>query len=201
MESSGPAAGDCAGGAFSIVLFYKYTRIADPAGFISSLQAACGPTGLRLTGRVLVAEEGINGTLSSIDAKAVDAFTELLTASPFADFTEIDFKRSTADQQPFPSLLLKHVPVRVRSLCRMHVNTASYGDSVLPVAIAAHQEIISSGGKIPAPLEGSSVKCGVHLPPTEFHAALLAAKPEETVLIDVRCSKVLLLLQSHSDTD
>ena len=61
-------------------------------------------------------------------------------------------------------------------------------DGVLQTAPS--QEIISSAGKIPAPLKDSGVPCGVHLPPTEFHAALMAADPDNSVLIDVRCSKV-----------
>jgi hypothetical protein len=42
-------------GEFAVVLFYKYVRILDPAGFVEEIKAVC--TGLGLTGRVLVAEE------------------------------------------------------------------------------------------------------------------------------------------------
>jgi predicted sulfurtransferase len=48
---------------FDIVLFYKYCSIADPDAVIAFLEHLCGPKGLGLTGRVLVAHEGINGTL------------------------------------------------------------------------------------------------------------------------------------------
>ena len=51
------------------------------------------------------------------------------------------------------------------------------------------QEIISTGGTIPPPFPGSDVPVGVHLPPADFHSALLEADPAQSVLIDVRCSK------------
>jgi rhodanese-related sulfurtransferase len=51
------------------------------------------------------------------------------------------------------------------------------------------QEVISTGGLIPPPLPGSGVVTGVHLSPSEFHSALEAADPANSVLIDVRCPK------------
>lgn len=49
---------------FDVVLFYKYTDIVDPSAVIAYLEALCGPDGLNLIGRVLIANEGVNGTLA-----------------------------------------------------------------------------------------------------------------------------------------
>lgn len=141
-----------------MVLFYKYVRIVEPPAFVAFLKDTC--TGLGLTGRVLVAEEGINGTLAGTSPSAIDRYISALTACTLGDFSGMDFKRSTAPSQPFPSLLLKIVP-----------------------------ELISTGGRIAAPLEGSGVVGGVHLAPADFHRQMLESDPEKTVIIDVRCSK------------
>ncbi len=49
---------------FDVVLFYKYTRIASTERVIAFLQGLCRPESLGLTGRVLIAPEGVNGTLA-----------------------------------------------------------------------------------------------------------------------------------------
>lgn len=49
---------------FDVVLFYKYTRISSTERVIAFLQELCGPESLGLTGRVLIAPEGVNGTLA-----------------------------------------------------------------------------------------------------------------------------------------
>lgn len=108
---------------YDVVLFYKYTAIAAPEAVIAFLQEHFGPSGLNLTGRVLVAPEGINGTLGgihSVDAEGrdpIDRFIATFVPCGLADFTGIDFKRSQAECAPFPTLLLKNVPVR-RCLAR-----------------------------------------------------------------------------------
>jgi UPF0176 protein len=126
---------------FDVVLWYKYTPIADVAGFMDSMRLLCGE--LSLTGRILAATEGINGTLAGrAGTGALGRFIAALQASAFADFSGIDFKRSSAEFEPFESLVLKNV-----------------------------EEIISSGGTIPAPFDEAAT--GLHLAPADFHDALL----------------------------
>ena len=45
-----------------VVSFYRFTRVSDPAKLQAALQSLCEKHGL--LGTVLVAEEGVNGTLA-----------------------------------------------------------------------------------------------------------------------------------------
>jgi len=54
---------------FPVILFYKYVEVADPAEFATGQRELCLELGLK--GRVLIATEGINGTLAGPGA-AID---------------------------------------------------------------------------------------------------------------------------------
>ena len=60
-----------------VILFYKYIAITDPQNFAEKQRALCDSLGLK--GRILIAEEGINGTL----AGAADALRDAI-ATPRA---------------------------------------------------------------------------------------------------------------------
>jgi predicted sulfurtransferase len=72
-----------------ILLFYKYVVIENPQATCDWMKAAC--TGLDLKGRIILAEEGINGTLAGT-IEATTAFTKMMDAHPL--FKKIDFKDS-----------------------------------------------------------------------------------------------------------
>ena len=76
-----------------LLLYYGYRHLADPAAFADEHVSLC--SGLQLSGRVLVASEGINGTLSGSHA-AVEAYVAALCAHPLLRLTPDDFKRSAA---------------------------------------------------------------------------------------------------------
>jgi UPF0176 protein len=85
-----------------VLLFYKYVTIEDPKALMDTLRACAKEHGL--LGRVLVAEEGINGTLEGTveDTEAFAAW--LLTDSRFSD---INVKRSKGDRKAFVKLYVK----------------------------------------------------------------------------------------------
>jgi UPF0176 protein len=155
-----------------VLLFYKYVDLGDEVeAHAAWLETLCGE--LRLTGRALIAPEGINSNLAG-DCASVDAFIAAMETRGGGDlFGGIDWKREqiAADaQKPFPDLAVKRV-----------------------------EEIISTvspRGKIPASLLAAGLG-GVHLSPEDFHAELdcYLAAPEgseaqrNTVLIDVRNRK------------
>ncbi|MEP6810596.1 MAG: rhodanese-related sulfurtransferase [Chthoniobacterales bacterium] len=87
---------------WKVILFYKYVAVADPAGFTAAQRALCLSLGLK--GRVLIASEGINGTLAGSPA-AIDQYTAALQAD--ARFADVDFKFSTGDENTFPKLVVK----------------------------------------------------------------------------------------------
>ena len=90
--------------AFTVIIFYKYTRVEDPAGFSRWLTDLC--TTLGIFGRVLIASEGINGTVEGTRAQ-LDSFESALRETTFGDFADIWFKSSPGTGNAFPRLRIK----------------------------------------------------------------------------------------------
>lgn len=88
-----------------VILFYKYAPLADPAGFADAQRALCTELGLK--GRVLVATEGINGTLAG-PRPAIGRYVAALRADE--RFADIDVKVSPGDPDTFPRLMVKVRP-------------------------------------------------------------------------------------------
>ena len=92
-----------------VLLFYKYVAIADVEALCADQRALCER--LRLLGRVLIAAEGVNGTLSG-PAAAVREYVERMSAHPL--FSGVDWKTgphqpAAGGALPFPDLLVKQV--------------------------------------------------------------------------------------------
>jgi UPF0176 protein len=99
-----------------IIIFYKYTEVTRleefaqwTKKFASSNLALPNSAGLK--GRVIIATEGINGTLEGT-TEEIAAYEEALRTCEYGDFGDVWFKHSpgTTDQSAFPKLW-----VRVRS--------------------------------------------------------------------------------------
>ncbi len=68
-----------------IILFYKFTQIQSPESFVDSHMDFCVSEGL--LGKVLVAKEGINGSLSG-SKKQIERYKRYLTdQEQFSDIT------------------------------------------------------------------------------------------------------------------
>jgi UPF0176 protein len=87
---------------YPVILFYKYVTIADPHGFAAEQRTLCARLGLK--GRILIANEGINGTLAG-SWKSVDEYKATLHAD--ARFADMEFKISDGDAATFPKLVIK----------------------------------------------------------------------------------------------
>ena len=85
-----------------VILFYKYIAIAVPEEFAAAQRALC--TALGLKGRLLIAAEGINGTLAGPSAD-VDRYVADLRAD--ARFADIGIKVTPGDEKTFPKLAIK----------------------------------------------------------------------------------------------
>ena len=85
-----------------VILFYKYVEIADAEIFSGRQRALC--ESLDLKGRILIASEGINGTLAGA-AENVNRYVAALRADP--RFSDIEIKRSPGDAGTFPKLVVK----------------------------------------------------------------------------------------------
>jgi len=91
--------------AYPVILFYKYVAITDPHAFAATQRALCSE--LHLKGRVLIAEEGINGTLAG-PREAVERYMESLHSDE--RFADLEFKTSEGNAQTFPKLVIKVRP-------------------------------------------------------------------------------------------
>jgi UPF0176 protein len=87
---------------FPVILFYKYVEVADPAALAAAQRELCVELGLK--GRVLIAAEGINGTLAG-PSGAMDRYMDALKED--ARFSDITFKLSAGDAGTFPKLVVK----------------------------------------------------------------------------------------------
>lgn len=94
---------------FEIIIFYKYTPIADPKAFMSWHKACCAE--LSLSGRVLIAKEGINGTMEGTTAHLA-VYEKLMHAQDgstgtFGNFSDVWFKHSRGTGDAFPKMKIK----------------------------------------------------------------------------------------------
>ena len=147
----------------SIVLFYKYflPPLEPPTQeeieeLHSFLQKSCEE--VKLKGRILLACEGINGTLSALDKETLVEFcTSLEESQNLLQKIDWKFSDNESPNEPFPDL-----------------------------KIAVVKEIVSTGNTVT--IEDIPKYGGKHLTPIEFHKALEGDDHDgrETVVIDVR---------------
>lgn len=87
---------------FKVILFYKYLPISDVEDILNKQKDIC--TALGLMGRIIIAGEGINGTLEGTD-KAIQKYSDKLAADP--RFADIHLKISEGTGKVFPKLSIK----------------------------------------------------------------------------------------------
>lgn len=87
---------------YQILLYYKYVEVTDPQAVQLWLRALCQL--LDLKGRIIVAHEGINGTVEGPIAK-INQYVRAMNEYPA--FKDINYKRSEGSGTAFPSLSVK----------------------------------------------------------------------------------------------
>lgn len=87
---------------FQVLLYYKYTAINDPWKFWAEHKNLCESLGL--TGRIIIAKEGINGTVEGALENTEKYISSLRS---HLGGVHIDFKRSLGTGQVFPKLSIK----------------------------------------------------------------------------------------------
>ena len=90
---------------FPVILFYKYVAISDPSDFAAAQRTLCSALGLK--GRILIAGEGVNGTLAG-PAEAIASYVQMLKNDP--RFADIAIKISGGNEGTFPRLVIKVRP-------------------------------------------------------------------------------------------
>ncbi len=88
--------------AYTVAAFYRFTPVKDPAARRPALQAKLAS--LNVCGTLLIAPEGINGTLAGTES-AVDALLEILRAEFGLPPGEVKF--SSAPKKPFSRLKVR----------------------------------------------------------------------------------------------
>lgn len=92
----------------TVLLYYKYVEIKYPKQILKWQQKVC--TDLELKGRILISQEGINGTLGGSN-KAIDLYKKIVSEHPL--FGDIDFKESSGGPECFPRMAIKIRPEAV----------------------------------------------------------------------------------------
>lgn len=85
-----------------VLLYYKFVEVPQPEFEVLQHKLVCA--GIGLTGRILIAEEGINGTVAGTSAQ-LKQYTKYMDAHPL--FADIVFKRTPAGKLPFHKLIVK----------------------------------------------------------------------------------------------
>lgn len=87
---------------FIVAALYHFTRFDDPSAMRGPLQEKCDA--LRICGSLLLAKEGINGTIAGA-RKDIDAILQYLRQLPGC--SDLEHKESTASLPPFPRMKVK----------------------------------------------------------------------------------------------
>ncbi|NQV90062.1 rhodanese-related sulfurtransferase [Candidatus Uhrbacteria bacterium] len=92
---------------FDVIIFYKYTSVTDPKGLMLWMRALC--LSLEIKGRILIAEEGINGSVEGTRDQ-LDQFESEVSSCSYADFHDLWFKSSPGTGSAFRKLIIKVRP-------------------------------------------------------------------------------------------
>jgi UPF0176 protein len=82
-----------------VLLYYKYVQIADPQALRDEHFALCERLGLK--GRILLASEGINGTVCGEETE-IEEYKHVMRSD--SRFEDVEFKESFSAEQVFPKL-------------------------------------------------------------------------------------------------
>lgn len=87
---------------YSVLLYYKYTSIADPQDLMVKQKELCSR--LNILGRILIADEGINGTVCGTP-EAIEEYQK--ETEQYPGLEDMEWKFSTAEEQVFPRLRVR----------------------------------------------------------------------------------------------
>lgn len=88
---------------YRVLLYYKFIKIEDPENFAKEHLALCKQLGLR--GRILVAEEGLNGTVSGT-VEQTKAYMEEVHSDP--RFADMVFKIDEVEENAFKKMYVRN---------------------------------------------------------------------------------------------
>ena len=92
-------------GAYKVLLYYCYTEITEPEAYAAQHLEFCKKSGLK--GRIIVADEGINGTVSG-SLEACELYMKFMHAD--TRFAKIDFKIDDTEEHVFQKMHVRYKP-------------------------------------------------------------------------------------------
>ena len=125
---------------YSIVAFYRFVSIADPAALQSELKALFSDD--HLCGTLLIAPEGVNGTMAGSSPEAIDELLDVLAGK--VGLTRDEVKFSTAAERPFGRLKFQ-VKREIIAFYQPEVDATKAGTYVQPQdwnALIADPEVL-----------------------------------------------------------
>lgn len=90
---------------YTILLYYKYVTIKNPEEVRDWMRTLC--EGLGMKGRILIAYEGINGTVEG-DKEQIASYKKAMKNNPL--FSDVIYKESSGNGNAFPKLVVKIRP-------------------------------------------------------------------------------------------
>ena len=90
---------------YRVLLYYKYTHIEDPESFAKTHLAKCKEIGVK--GRILIANEGINGTVSGT-VEQTEAYKDYVHS--LEGFEDLWFKEDEEDKMAFRKIFVRPRP-------------------------------------------------------------------------------------------
>ena len=90
---------------YELIIFYKYTPVTDVERFVVWQKKTC--TELGLLGRILIAQEGINGTVEGTSESIMEYERRMHALDRFGNFSDVWFKSSPSDGKSFEKLKVK----------------------------------------------------------------------------------------------
>ena len=112
---------------YEVLLFYKYVGIHDPQALMERERAVC--TVLGLTGRMIIAREGINGTVEGTLEQTAKYKKHLLSDPRFRN---MQIKTSEGNGAAFPRLTIKVKDEIVATKFPQHINPTIKAGKYLP---------------------------------------------------------------------
>ena len=123
-----------------ILLYYKYVTIDDPERLMREQKALCNR--LHLKGRIIVATEGINGTVAGTKENT-QAYQAAMHALP--QFADMEFKLGEDENKVFPKLSIKVRPEIVSLQAPIPIDMNQIGTYLEPEDM---YQLLSSGEEI-----------------------------------------------------
>ena len=109
---------------YQVLLYYKYIEIKNPLALKDEQRNLCEQ--LSLKGRIIIAREGINGTVEGVLEKT-EKYIKIMQKNPL--FKDLSFKKSVGAGDAFPKLSVKFRPEIVAS--KLNVNPVKFSGKYL----------------------------------------------------------------------